>query len=198
MKINISRKTLGLTLLFVILASSILVGYVLVSKTDPRSSIDGYRVFTGETEGFCINFSYPDSWKRSAVSSNSSETSVDLDLQNQTIVISSKISNAENINSTAIIQRYIDINKWQPEFRIIHQDIVSLGNQEAQDLLIGFRFIFDDYESARHIDKQFFIRIVTTDHQGHTFMILAPINIEEYEITNEVIDNVIETFEFID
>jgi hypothetical protein len=187
-----------LTLLFVIIASSILVGYVLISKTDPRSSIDGYRVFTGETEGFLISFSYPDSWKRSAVSSNSSETRTELIFQNYTISISSKVSNDESVNAAAIIQKYIDVNKIRPEFSIIHQDSIILGNQEAQDLLIAYRFVFDDRELGRYIDKSFFERIVATDYQGRTYKIYAPILLEEYEITNEVIDNIVETFEFLD
>jgi hypothetical protein len=198
MKTKMSRKRLELTLFFVIIAGSILVGYILVSKIDPRSSVDGYRVFTGKTDGFLISFSYPDSWKRSTVSSTANETSVDLDFQNQTIVISSEISNNESVNAVAIIQKYIDRNVWRPEFIIFHQDTIILGNQEAQDLLIGYRFVFDDHELVRHIDKPFFERIVASDFQGRTYMIYAPINLEEYEITNQVIDNVIETFEFID
>ena len=198
MKTKISRQSLILFLVIVFLVGSILVVYLLKLNLDPRSSVEGYRVFTGKIEGFLISFSYPDSWKRSTVLSSANETRAELSFQDYTVDISSKVSDDESVNATAIIQRSIDINKWRPEFRIIHQDIVSIGNQEAQDLLVAYRFVFDDHELVRHIDKQFCERIVVADYQGRTYKIYAPILLEEYEITNEVIDNVIETFRFLD
>lgn len=161
------------------------------------SGVPGYRTFTGNQESFAISFSYPDSWERSIVSSNSSETYAEIRYQNVSIGISSRISNDESVNAAAVIQKYIDRAKMKPEGRIIHQDIINLENQEAQDLYISYRLIFDNYELGTYTDKPVFERIIAADYQGRTYTIYSPMDLEECESTNQVIDYMIETFRFL-
>ena len=117
--------------------------------------------------------------------------------QDYDVTISSRISNDESVNAAAIIQKYIDRAKMRPEGRIIHQDIINLGNQEAQDLYISYRLIFDNYELGTYTDKPLFERIIAADYQGRTYTIYSPMDLEECENTNQVIDYIIETFRFL-
>ena len=170
---------------------------VIIVLCSSCSGIPGYRTFTGNQESFAISFSYPDSWERSIVSSNSSETWTEIHSQDYIVSISSEISNDESVNAAAVIQKYIDFGKMRPEFRIIHHDIINLGNQEAQDLYISYRLIFDNYELGTYTDKPVFERIIAADYQGRTYTIYSPMDLEECESTNQVIDYMIETFRFI-
>lgn len=170
---------------------------VIIVFCSSCSGIPGYRTFTGNQESFAISFSYPDSWERSSVSFRSSETYTLIHSQDYTVSIRSRISNDESVNAAAIIQKYIDREKMRPEFRIIHQDIINLGNQEAQDLYISYRLIFDDHELGTYVDKPLFERIIAADYQGRTYTIYSPMNLEELESTNQVIDYMIETFRFL-
>jgi hypothetical protein len=101
------------------------------------------------------------------------------------------------VNAAAVIQKYIDIAKMEPEGRIIHQDIINLGNQEAQDLYISYRLIFDSHEMVYYVDKPLFERIIVADYQGRTYTIHSSMDLEECESTNQVIDYIIETFRFL-
>ena len=181
---NLNSLLLWLFLVIIILCSSC-------------SGVPGYRTFTGNQESFAISFSYPDSWERSIVSSNSSETYTEIRYQDYFVSIRSRISNDESVNAAAIIQKYIDRAKTRPEGRIIHYDIINLGNQEAQDLYISYRLIFDDYVLGTYTDKPLFERIIAADYQGRTYTIFSPMDLEECESTNQVIDYMIETFRFL-
>ena len=161
------------------------------------SGVPGYRTFTGNQESFAISFSYPDSWQRSMVSSYSNKTYIEISYQDYYVIISSEISNDESVNAAAVIQKYVDRAKMEPEGRIIHQDIINLGNQEAQDLYISYRLIFDSHEMVYYVDKPLFERIIVADYQGRTYTIQSSMNLEECESTNQVIDYIIETFRFL-
>jgi len=77
----------------------------------------------------------------------------------------------------------------EPEGRIIHQ--------EAQDLYISYRLIFDSHEMVYYVDKPLFERIIVADYQGRTYTIQSSMDLEECESTNQVIDYIIETFRFL-
>lgn len=183
------------TKLFVVLLAVIFL--IQPTFCSSCSGVPGYRTFTGNQESFAISFSYPDSWKRSFIPSNPGETYMEICYQDYYVIISSRISNDESVNADAVIQKYIDFGKMRPEFRIIHHDIINLGNQEAQDLYISYRLIFDSHEIVYHVDKPFFERIIVADYQGRTYTIYSSMDLEECESTNQVIDYMIETFRFL-
>jgi hypothetical protein len=170
---------------------------VIIVLGSSCSGVPGYRTFTGNQESFAISFSYPDSWQRSIISSYSNQTWTEITYQDYYVIISSEISNDESVNAAAVIQKYIDFGKMRPEFRIIRHDTINLGNQEAQDLYISYRLIFDSHEIVYYVDKPFFERIIVADYQGRTYTIHSSMDLEECESTNQVIDYMIETFRFI-
>ena len=147
---------------------------VIIILCSSCSGIPGYHTFTGNQESFAISFSYPDSWRKSIIPSNPGETYMEIRYQDYSIGISSRISNDESVNADAIIQKDVDRAKTQPEGRIIHHDIINLGNQEAQDLYISYRFVFDDPSLVYYVDKTVFIRIIAADYQGRTYTIHSP------------------------
>jgi hypothetical protein len=96
--------------------------------TDPASKTQGYRLFTGRTDGFQISFEYPNTWTRQVVENSEKLKTVNFQPPFASMSVSSYVTIANGgdfSNADELIQHEIDLNLNKefpaPEFKIISQ-----------------------------------------------------------------------------
>ena len=191
------------TIFTIVFSSCGYLGYV----TDPASKTQGYRIFTGQTEGFRISFEYPKTWTRQAIQNDKASKSLNIHTPYSSIIVSSDATvgnGGDFINAAELIQHEIDLNLNKefpsPGFQIISQNNIQLGKVDGEDLVYSFRLqglAVEAPAEKANIDKIVLQRITAADYKGRIYDIGIFVDADKYEAVKDGFEHILSTFKFL-
>jgi len=206
MNAQISKTSIVLTVVFVILVSSFIISYVfLESNSDSHSSVEGYKVFTGRDDGFRIEFEYPDTWQKRPIEKYGTFIVLSFrpsDTSTVSLWSDEKSNNGGNYTGVdELVNHIIAIHSDSPDFEIVSQTITQIGGIEARELIISYRQYAEDdphFPPGYIIDIPSIDRIEIVEYQDRIYKLSLMVRSEQYETLKEDFEHMISSFRFLD
>jgi hypothetical protein len=169
------------------------------SATKPTSATvtPGYLREEG-TLYLAVSYEYSDKWLRALdVDDTYKRERIELGIEGYSAVYIDSPRGSWH-NYLEYIQWDIDSSKNEPEFQLLRQGKITLGNQEAEEAMYFFHRS-PGAPPAVTVERDLLCRIIATEYNGRIFSVFLRIDTEHqnYEDIKPDFEHLLETFRFL-
>lgn len=191
--------------LLLMLSAILAVTLPLVSSCglfgDPSAKTEGYKLFTGRSEGLSISFEYPETWNRDPyIESHEKSYTLSIYSGNSITGVNSNVNathGGDYENAHALLQDQLDSFSKSLDFKLLSQGKSLLGKVEGEEVTYSWRLEFLDEHTGRQTDKAMVEKHLAADYEERIYHINIFADADKYEELKECFEHIIATFKFL-